>query len=133
MFQDPNDLAEWYFIDQDRTSGPVSKKDLLQLVADHKLDVDCMVWREGLRDWVPFYQTELMAPLPFQSELMAPPAPPQDDWRSALANPQDAWRSALGALGKSQAVQTYDDDALYRRKSVVITSSVARFGDASFP
>ncbi len=132
MYRDPDDLAEWYFIDQDRPSGPVSKSDLLRLVADHKLDVDCLVWRQGLRDWLPFYQSELMAPLPFQSELMAP-APPPEDWRNALAVPHNAWRNALGALGQSQAIQTLDEDAIYRRRSVVVSSQAARFGDATYP
>jgi TM2 domain-containing membrane protein YozV len=46
-------VQEWYYTVNGERQGPVTAAELKKLVADGKLKVDDLVWKDGMSDWSP--------------------------------------------------------------------------------
>jgi hypothetical protein len=56
----PQQSTDWYYIDSEgRQKGPVSQRRLRSLQRARRLTAATMVWRQGLREWLPVSETEL--------------------------------------------------------------------------
>lgn len=44
---------QWYYATDGRQNGPVEARALKQLAADGRLRPDDLVWKDGMKDWVP--------------------------------------------------------------------------------
>ena len=51
--QQPRPPSSWHVVIQEETSGPYTGAQLKLLVRDGKLMPDHLVWRDGLKDWIP--------------------------------------------------------------------------------
>lgn len=55
---------EWHYAKAGTRIGPVSKKELLDLISSGKIDREASVWRPGQPEWLPAEQTDLAPDLP---------------------------------------------------------------------
>ena len=46
---------QWFYVIGDKTLGPVSKEDLMQMLSRGEISEDTWVWIKGMSDWVLFY------------------------------------------------------------------------------
>ena len=53
-----HDAFQWHYSYEGQPFGPVSYSQLLELVAELKIDQQTLVWREGWEDWVSAGQVE---------------------------------------------------------------------------
>src|SRR5207248_7129898 len=60
--------------------GPVSFDELLELLREQRINMDSLVWRNGMHDWTPLHAIP----------EMAQPAPPDGSARNDVAAPHDA-------------------------------------------
>ena len=54
---------EWYYSVGDKQIGPVDEKIMQQLIESGTVNRASRVWREGMNDWLPASETELILPL----------------------------------------------------------------------
>lgn len=74
-------MAAWYYSGQGSKHGPVSEQDFGALLRQGTIDNATLVWRSGLRDWMPLSRALLEpedapTPLPFHDPGTQPPARP---------------------------------------------------------
>lgn len=43
--------ANWYYVHNGKRIGPVSAKEIYQLVKNARLDSNSLVWRKGFKNW----------------------------------------------------------------------------------
>ena len=57
MPKDPDEKrpaeTSWYYLREDERYGPVPVSQLRRLLQSGELGPDTLVWRQGLKDWVP--------------------------------------------------------------------------------
>jgi hypothetical protein len=85
---------KWYYESNGRPQGPILESELRQLKADGKIEAACLVWREGMDDWMPLEKVGEIAspsvpatngePKPL-SLAKKPPAVPAEEPAAALA------------------------------------------------
>lgn len=51
-------MKEWYVARKDKKYGPYSVDEMIQLRQQRKVFENDLVWKQGLRQWVPLIQTE---------------------------------------------------------------------------
>lgn len=70
VFPDPAADSLWYYELHGQPVGPLTAKEFQRLIADRKIWMDTLVWREGLTDWRPCREA-IRVPAP----LIAPTPP----------------------------------------------------------
>lgn len=63
----------WYYQRDNRQNGPIELVEVKRLITEGQINHETMVWQEGMTDWKPAGQTELLGSLP---EVASPPAAP---------------------------------------------------------
>jgi len=53
----------WYYVDQGQQAGPVNDAQFEELVRSGKIQLDTLVWREGMAAWQPYREVKTPAPL----------------------------------------------------------------------
>ena len=66
----------WYYQQGENRIGPVSEEMIRNLLLSQILNINSLVWKEGMSNWVPVHQTQLADGLPL-------PPPPLPNTRSA--------------------------------------------------
>lgn len=46
-------MAEWYYVIEGKEHGPVSTEQLKEMARDGRLKPDDLLWREGMKEWLP--------------------------------------------------------------------------------
>ena len=64
----------WHYLSNNESTGPVSTADMIALVSQRQIANDTMIWREGMEEWAPLDQTDL---LDHFDKLSAPPPLPR--------------------------------------------------------
>jgi hypothetical protein len=59
---------KWYYVDQGQQAGPVDDAQLEQLRSNGKIQLDTLVWQEGMANWMPYREA-------IPSATRPPPAP----------------------------------------------------------
>ncbi|HEV8254883.1 MAG TPA: DUF4388 domain-containing protein [Vicinamibacteria bacterium] len=72
--------SRWFYVQQDERRGPVDLEVLVDMLATRQLPEVALVWRHGLKEWVPAAQ------VPEVADQLPPPVPAVA--RSAAAPPQ---------------------------------------------
>ena len=101
---------EWWYSVNGRRAGPISADDLRQLLVDGAIEQSTLVWKEGLSDWLPIFQVDILATLLRSLPPELPKILPIEDvsvttaagpWRRLFARLIDLWLlsipTALGA------------------------------------
>jgi hypothetical protein len=71
--------SRWFYVQQDERRGPVDLEVLVDMLATGQLPEVALVWRHGLKEWVPAAQVPEIAdqlPPPVPAGAKPPPAPP---------------------------------------------------------
>ena len=60
----------WFYIESGKPSGPISEEEVQTFIQSGILKDTSYIWKYGLKDWVPYNQSELMVlpPIPSQEE-----------------------------------------------------------------
>lgn len=66
----------WFFLSRGQRGGPVSDADLRAMVAQGRLAITDLVWREGMQAWAPAHEALGVAMPPPPPPAYAPPAAP---------------------------------------------------------
>lgn len=71
------EMAQWYFGENGRQSGPVEDAEFSALIAAQRITPATLVWRDGMREWVPLSQVMAAGgmpgqPLPMMVGMMNP-------------------------------------------------------------
>ena len=66
----------YFFLTNGQRAGPVSEADLRSLIAQGRLAVSDLVWRDGMPAWAPAHEALGIALPPPAPVLAAPPPPP---------------------------------------------------------
>lgn len=66
--------TEWHYTIEGRQFGPVTPRELKQLVDGGDIGGEDLVWKEGMADWVPVSQVRGLAAQPVPAATAAPPA-----------------------------------------------------------
>lgn len=53
--------SSWYYADGDMDKGPINESQLRELFRSGKLNSNTLIWRDGMKDWVPARQVKGMA------------------------------------------------------------------------
>jgi hypothetical protein len=61
--------SSWYYAQEGKRLGPFNEDEIRRLMETATIRRDSLVWREGLADWTPAYQTDIR-------HLFGPAAPP---------------------------------------------------------
>jgi hypothetical protein len=102
---------KWYYESNGRPQGPILESELRQLKADGKIEAACLVWKEGMEDWMPLEKVGALgsptapgassAPKPLSLTKEPPtgsavdlPAPPVAAKSEAAAPPSETSPSA---------------------------------------
>jgi hypothetical protein len=88
----------WYYESGGQQQGPVADSELDRLLAEGKITLDTLVWREGLAGWTPLRTARPAAPPP-----VAAPAPVDAGWE--LTRPAAPIAPAASAAGGSDTPQ----------------------------
>ncbi len=64
-----SDAAQWYYLREGDTCGPIAATHLRHLVVSGQLSAETLVWRDGMRDWLPANELGL-------TSVAAAPVPP---------------------------------------------------------
>jgi GYF domain 2 len=78
----------WFYTDHGGQKGPISTAKLKRLIATNQIGKDTHVWRNGLKQWMPIHETELVEGV----GNVAPPIPTQFISNSIV------WLVAFGPL-----------------------------------
>ena len=46
-------MADWFYGKDNSQHGPVSDLEIRNMVSSGKIDMDTIIWREGMTDWIP--------------------------------------------------------------------------------
>lgn len=71
------EAIDWYYSHRGNKLGPISADQLMSLRREGKIEDDAHVWRNGLKDWIPFGDSELaidrskQVPPPLKSHLVS--------------------------------------------------------------
>ena len=66
---------DWYYALDGRQAGPVSEPELGQLLRSGTIDAATLVWREGMKDWIPYSAAIGMPAIPRAGVTPAAPGP----------------------------------------------------------
>lgn len=94
--------ANWYYLQGDETIGPLPAAELRRLFRAGKLGSETLVWRAGMKDWVPASSLGVAA-----AATPAPPPPPGKRTSQPAASPTEnpdpeADRRNAGRIAKSR-------------------------------
>jgi uncharacterized RDD family membrane protein YckC len=64
----------WYYADHGQQMGPITDEQLSQLFQAGKINVDTLLWREGLPDWMPYRQAMAQSNQPASGQVQMPGA-----------------------------------------------------------
>ncbi|MGL5126415.1 MAG: DUF4339 domain-containing protein, partial [Fusobacteriaceae bacterium] len=67
-----NNLEQWYYEKEGERLGPVTEDGVLELFESNQINVDSLIWKKGLNEWVKFENTNL-----YSKENNTPPPLPQ--------------------------------------------------------
>lgn len=71
-------MADWFYGKDNAQHGPVSDMEIRNMVTSGKIDMDTIVWREGMTDWIPMKDVPEFKPeAGSQSGTASPYASPQ--------------------------------------------------------
>ena len=76
--------ANWYYLQGDETIGPLPAAELRRLFRAGKLGSETLVWRAGMKDWVPASSLGVTSP-----NAQAPPPPPSRRGAQTGASPTE--------------------------------------------
>jgi uncharacterized RDD family membrane protein YckC len=48
----------WYYVENGQQAGPVDDAQLMELRRSGRIQADTLVWREGLANWIPYYEAK---------------------------------------------------------------------------
>src|SRR2546429_4876191 len=65
----------WYYVDAGQQAGPVDDAQLAELARSGKIQLDTLVWREGMTGWVSYREAAPDATPPQVPEVGVPPGP----------------------------------------------------------
>ncbi len=122
---------QWFYSRDGLTLGPVSGQHLKQLVDAGQLTGEDLIWREGMRDWVPARSIGLTGtrPLPVPPPLPpraqptmlpsspAPPAPPRPRVERSRPAPAGVWIAVVLLLMAGSAAAAWMAHELWLRNS----------------
>ena len=68
-------MSQWYFAQDGERSGPVDEADLVNMMRTGRLRADSLVWKQGMKAWLPLTQSEFGAnttetPPPLESQAI---------------------------------------------------------------
>jgi hypothetical protein len=91
--------SNWYYLRDDETIGPLPAAELRRLFRAGKLGAETLVWRAGMKDWVPastlgVTATATPAPPPPPGKRATPVASPQAELPESEADRRNAGRIA---------------------------------------
>ena len=72
----PAEAVEWFYVQNNHTSGPFNQEVIRQLIENGTITADTYVWKEGMKDWAHVRDTELASMLPLSSRIPSAPAGP---------------------------------------------------------
>lgn len=68
--------SKWYYVDDQRQIGPLSLSELQELNRNGRLPPHCLVWKEGLPDWLPIEEVPEVTLSASRTNSTAPQTPP---------------------------------------------------------
>jgi len=77
----------WYYTVNNQPVGPIDEEKLRQLLTNHTINANTLVWKEGMAEWKPLSQTELSKML---SGMPVPPTAAYVPNPEALLKTQEA-------------------------------------------
>lgn len=98
--------GEWWYASGNTRKGPVSLEELQQLLLEHKVSEDTLVWKDGRENWAPLSEIPDLSPIvkAVPPELPKPSTrehlialPLAGPWRRFFARLVDLWVIALPA------------------------------------
>ena len=92
--------ADWYYLEEGGSRGPVPASQLRQLVASGVLSPDTLVWREGMTDWLPASELGLTV------RAVPPPPPPRSAQQLKEATFRQRERRADGLPAADHSVES---------------------------
>ncbi len=94
-------MNSWYYAKDGQQNGPVPLEDLVRLVGTGTVAPTDLVWREGMKDWLPAAQVNELAPPPPASPEVAHPAiPAESQPLNPYQAPASSWVEAAPAVGE---------------------------------
>jgi hypothetical protein len=64
--------SEWYYLSGGNTVGPIGAPEIRDALRKERIDGDVMVWRDGMKDWMPLRSVEELGRVQY-----IPPPPPR--------------------------------------------------------
>ena len=62
-------MQSWFYIKDNQQHGPVTKNDLIQMLADGTISLDTMVWSQGMAEWTTARDIKDLIP----ADILPPP------------------------------------------------------------
>lgn len=69
---------EWYYLVGPTPQGPITRRDILNLIQEGRIGSRTLLWQEGWPEWLPLEQTSILPtppPAPAQPSAISPPPP----------------------------------------------------------
>ncbi len=113
--------ADWYYLEEGGSRGPVPASHLRQLVASGVLSPDTLVWREGMTDWLPASELGLTV-------RAVPPPPPRSaqQLKEATYRQRERRADGLPAADRSDKQATPPTTTRRRRRQRAPQQSTPR-------
>ena len=51
-------MSDWWYVEKHKKTGPVTEDDLRRLIKAGKIDLNTMIWKEGMELWQQINETE---------------------------------------------------------------------------
>lgn len=94
-------VSSWYYAKGGQQNGPVPLDDLVRLVGTGTVAPTDLVWREGMKDWLPAAQVPELAPPPAAAaEVIRPASPADGQPLNPYQAPASNWVEAAPAAGE---------------------------------
>jgi TM2 domain-containing membrane protein YozV len=113
----------WYYQHGENRIGPVSEEMIRNLLLSQILNINSLVWKEGMTNWVPVHQTQLANGLPL-------PPPPLPNTKMTNSIPKDRIAYVLlavflGSLGIHNFFAGYKKNAVIQLVITLVSCGFA--------
>lgn len=115
----------WYYQQGENRVGPVSEEMIRNLLLSQILNINSLVWKEGMSNWVPVHQTGLATGLP-----LPPPPLPNKTMTNSAAKDRIAYvllAVFLGSLGIHNFFAGYKKNAIIQLAVTLVTCGFGGF------